>query len=174
MSEPYPIISNDAGVQSHYEECRQNGCNHRLAEMLALRAFPHANTDREFLEGRCNGKQFERQPRLGERYRKMAEAAGVSTTGKVYLGQLADFPGDPKAWVSDRSDVLRVAREKNLTVDGSVKHRGHETEPMPKVDVAEDLVDEYTAREIAENPEKARNLDETRHEVKERLMPKHL
>jgi len=36
----YPQISDDEKVQSHYEECRRNGCTHKMAEMLALRRPP--------------------------------------------------------------------------------------------------------------------------------------
>lgn len=149
---------------ARYIQCRLNGCSHRLAEMLAARKFPALKTDSTFNAGRCNGNQFEDVPGLGDHYKKIAEAAGVSTTGKYYCSGLADFPGDPTAWVSDRGDVLRVAREKNLNVDGDVTHRASEREPIPDIDVADDLIDREVAEILDEDP--TRDRMEVREEVR--------
>lgn len=110
----------------HYWDCRRNGCEPRLAEMLALQAPPMSNTDREFLEGHCNGSQFAGSPMandMGNKYAAVAKERGVSIKGKVYLSGLARYPGDPKAWVSDRGDVKRIAEEQNLAIQGSVDHK---------------------------------------------------
>lgn len=51
-------------------------------------------------------------------------AQGGSTTGKVYLSSLAEYPGDPRAWVSGKDDVKRVCKERNLDiVEGSMLHK---------------------------------------------------
>ena len=114
------------GRQAHfaYWDMRTAGQSARLAEMLALGAPPMSNTDREFLEGRCNGNQFDGGPLrqdIGDRFRKVAEAAGQSVKGKVYIGGLARFPGDPHAWVSDRGDVKRIVEGRGWKCEGSVE-----------------------------------------------------
>ena len=127
----------------HYLRCRANGCARRLAACLALRSFPGIKTDAIFNEGRFSGAdQFAATPAQGTWLRARAEAAGVSTTGKYYLSGLANYPGDPTAWVSDRGDVLRVAREKNLRIlDGYVTHEPVERASVPDVEIAPDLIE---------------------------------
>lgn len=44
-------------------------------------------------------------------YEKKAKAAGVSTTGKFYLGSLATEFADPKAWFSDLDDIKSRCKE---------------------------------------------------------------
>lgn len=116
----YPWVSRNPRVQLHYIDCRQKGTSHNLAEMFALGQAPMANTDREFLEGRENGRQFEKNPELGDFYRREAEARGADVTGKVYLSGLAAFPGDPRAWVSGRGDVRRLCEDRGWGCEGSV------------------------------------------------------
>lgn len=113
----------------------------KLGPMLAFCEPPMSNTDREFLEGHCNGSQFSGSPQMGDRFKAQAEAAGVNIKGKIYLGGLAEFPGDPRAWVDGRGDVVRVAEERGLDVDGSVKVRaGRREENHQPVAIAEDIV----------------------------------
>lgn len=116
-------ISKDSKIQKHYEMCLTQGTSETLAEMFALGQPPMSDSDREFLEGFCNGNQFEDEPWAGDMYRKEAKAAGVSITGKVYKSSLADYPGDPTAWVSDRADVRRVCEEKGKACVGAVNYR---------------------------------------------------
>lgn len=147
-----PIVSADPATQARYEELRANGESHSFAEILACKAFPGLKTDSVWNEGRCNGNQFETcQPR-GDWYRRKAEEAGVSTTGKTYLSSLAEFPGDPKAWVSDRGDVLRVAKEKGFRAEGFVNYRPPEVEPIPTVPIAPELVEREVSEILESNP----------------------
>jgi hypothetical protein len=112
------------------------GAEDRLVDMLSSGRPPSANTDREFLEGHCNGNQFEKKPEIGDRLAADARAVGVNVKGKIYIGGLAAYPGDPRAWVSDRSDVERVCQEMNYGCDGSVKRKADqgrgEPDRMPK------------------------------------------
>jgi hypothetical protein len=87
--------------------------------MLASQSPPMSNTDREFLEGQH--RQFEKQPRLGDELKRVAELHGQSTTGKIYLGQLARFPGDPEAWVDGRGDVKRICEQRGWSCDGAIQ-----------------------------------------------------
>ena len=125
--------------------------------MFALSQPPMSNSDREFLEGTCNGNQFENEPWVGDLYRKEAQAAGVNITGKVYKSSLADYPGDPTAWVSDRGDVRRVCEEKSITCRGAVSFRP----PAPisgPVDapLADDIVGEKVHEILSGLPEAER------------------
>ncbi len=144
----FPIISNNPRIQAHYIACRKEGTSHNLAEMFALAAPPMSNTDREFLQGHCNGNQFIGQEQIGDFYRKEAEAAGVNPTGKVYMAGLANYPGDPEAWVSGRGDVQRVCEQRGFDCEGSVNvkaARCRDTAPK-EIGIADDIVD----REVGE------------------------
>lgn len=119
---PYPVVSTDPLAQARYEAMRATGQSHRFAEMAALRVFPGVMTDSVFLEGHCNGSQFAGQEKIGDHYRKIAEDAGQDVKGKVYISGLAQFPGDPRAWVDGRGDVKRLCEERNWSCDGAVSH----------------------------------------------------
>jgi hypothetical protein len=116
-------VSPDWQTQVNYSRMRNLGESHAMAEMLALKTFPAVRgLDSDFNKGRCNGNQFEQTPGMGNLYRSMAEAAGVSTTGKQYMHGLAEFPGDPGAWVNGTGDVLRIAKERGFNVQGAVEY----------------------------------------------------
>ena len=113
----------------------------RLAAMFAAGTPPMSNTDREFLEARENGRQFQDAPALGDFYAAAAARAGQSVTGKVYLSGLAAYPGDPRAWVADRGDVRRVLEERGWGARGAVNRPADERPPLDDAyRVADDLV----------------------------------
>lgn len=105
----------------------------RWAEMCALQCPPGTKgTDRAFNQGRYNQQQFDDMPKLmAERMLREARAAGISTAGKQYVGGLADKRAhqDPEAWVDSTADIVRVARKRNLTVEGIVSHKGTPVPP---------------------------------------------
>lgn len=136
----FPVVSSNEAVQSRYEEMRLAGESHNIAEVLATRKFSGLRTDAIFNEGRFSsdsGKVGQEQIWL----KQQAEASGVSTNGKWYCRGLASFPGDPTAWVSDRGDVLRVAREKNMNVEGYVEHKAHAVDPGDDIAIADDIIE---------------------------------
>lgn len=114
-----------------YYECISDGCTPKLADMLASQQPPGGMTDSTFLEGHCNGNQFEKRPEFGDHYKKIAEQAGVSVKGKVYKGGLARFPGDPEAWVGGRADVERVCRQRGWGCEGAVSVAPTEAGRLP-------------------------------------------
>ena len=66
----------------------------------------------------------ENDPDKFDKYKRQADAAGVSITGKDYISGLAAYPGDPDAWVKDDSDIKTIAKKKGFHVgkdDGMVK-----------------------------------------------------
>lgn len=148
------LISTDPVIQSHYEHCISLGTSEALAEMFAFCHPPMSNTDREFMEGWVNGNQFEDHPWIGNMYKRQADAAGVNIVGKRYMASLADYPGDPTAWVSDRHDVLRVCEEKGITCQGAVNYRAPEPISGPKeVPLADDIVEDKVLEILGGLPE---------------------
>lgn len=108
----------------HYWDCRLAGSSPKLAEMFALSQAPQSFTDVEFLRGRHDNSQLFGKGKMGEamgeRMKRVAEDGGQNVKGKTYCGSLARFPGDPEAWVSGRSDVERVVRERGWRCEGDV------------------------------------------------------
>jgi hypothetical protein len=168
----YPIISSDRRIQAHYVKARRAGTSHNLAEMFALRLPPMSNSDREFLEGHVNGNQFANNPQIGNLYRRRARAAGVNPTGKVYLSGLAEYPGDPRAWISGRGDAARLCEERGWEADGAVKVRAARQVEHPEVEVADDILDDEADKILAAHPE-PRKVDrgELKHQIKEKRKP---
>lgn len=151
MSRDWIVVSKDPEVQAFYEAMRLSGESHNLAECLALKKFPSFTSDDIFIKGTlCSDRGKVGPEELW--LKQKAEAVGVSTTGKMYMRGLADYPGDPTAWVSDSHDVLEVARRKNYSVDGLVKYRAHEVEPMPDVPIDPALVEMEVQALAAEDP----------------------
>lgn len=167
------VVSPDRYVQARYVAIRMDGGGHVLAEMLTLQLPPMSNTDREFLEGYCNGSQFEKTPSVGDFYAGEAREQGVDITGKVYMAPLASYPGDPTAWVSGRGDVVRVAEAKGMSVQGSVTVKARDLGPPPEdVTVADDLVQARVDDLVQARPELAeRDPGELFHEVRETVKP---
>jgi hypothetical protein len=166
-------VSDLPWVQAHYERCRAEGTGHRLAEMFAFAQPPMSNTDREFMEGRCNGNQFESAPDQGDYYASVAKQHGVNVKGKVYLSGLAAFPGDPRAWVDGRGDAQRLLEERGWASDGAVKVKAAAAEgPPERVTVADDLLDGAVMKELHHDPGLA-DMDpgELRHEIKQKIKP---
>lgn len=137
----WPIISEYPEVQRHYEDARNLGTSHSLAEMFALGEAPCCNTDTTFLSGHTNGSQFEHNQALGDQLSREAQAAGINTKGKVYLSGLAAFPGDPEAWVDGKADVERVCRKRGWSAEGDVNVPMPERTPSKEIDVADDILD---------------------------------
>jgi hypothetical protein len=165
------MISPDPEIQAAYEAMLADGVSDRLAEMLALQSPPSSRSDREFWRGKWN--QFEKTPHVGDAYKKAAEAANVNVTGKRYLSGLARFPGDPEAWVSDRSDVQRVVQSRGWACEGIVNVKPVPLpEPPQEVGVAEHIIDRVVAEETAKNPALLEeDRQEVRHKVRKKIKP---
>lgn len=66
----------------------------------------------------------ENDPDKFDKYKRQADAAGISIAGKSYVSGLAAYPGDPDAWVKDDSDIKALARQKGFMTskdDGLLK-----------------------------------------------------
>lgn len=161
-----------AETQAWYVAQRLDGATHNMAEALAKAQAPAAMTDREFLEGHCNGNQFDGSEAVGDHYKAVAAAAGVDVKGKIYVGGLALFPGDPKAWVDGRGDIQRVAQERGLNVQGAVTVKSGEREPAPDIDVADDVIDQRVLQKMDADPDITRRpYEEVREEARAEIKP---
>lgn len=167
----------DKGVpKGHYYDyftCRINGWSHAGAMMMALASPPMSNTDREFLQGHVNGSQFQHNEARGDYYAKAAKEAGVSTTGKVYISGLAEFPGDPRAWVSGRGEAQRVCEERGWEAEGAVNVKGRQFDHGPPIELADDIVEAEASRVLAKHPEpQTVNHEELKHTIREKRKPR--
>lgn len=178
--ERWPTVSDDVRVQDRYAAMRAAGESHSMAEMLATRSFPGLKgTDAVFMEGRkLGGQQFESLPRhMGQMYLEEAAKANVNVSGKYYLGTVARFPGDPKAWVSGLGDVRRIAKERGVAVVGAVNIDAPKYAdgyvPPEKYRVDDSIVAEHVDNVIGERPASLRELADVRESVAKRLSGVH-
>jgi hypothetical protein len=153
---PQEIADSRPAVQQHWLRMIADGQTERFATMLALQQAPGVTgSDRTFMEGRNNQEWLDGLPKRQANYIiKEAKASGIDITGKYYMAGIADKRGwcDPKAWVSGRDDVLRVAKERNLEVSGSVNHKPVADLPTVKTDLNPRILRELTRKELSKNP----------------------
>lgn len=158
-----------------YRAATQARDEKNLLEMLNAGRPPHGISDCTFMRGTANGRQFDGQEHVGDRYRAVTEQNGGSHVGKKYISGLARFPGDPEAWVDSRGDVERVLEKRGWGCEGSVNVKAKEPidPPRPGPDVADDLLDQYTMQIASQDPRP--DLVDTadlREQVRERIKPK--
>lgn len=168
---------NDAEVTEEAYKIRTQARDEiKLLRMLESGQPPHGVSDCTFMKDTANGRQFVGQEHIGDYYREVATAAGASTTGKKYLSGLARFPGDPEAWVDGRGDVERVLNQRGWGCEGTINLKPRESlqPPVSGPEVADDLLDEYTAEitSMQPNPHLVDTAD-LREQVKDRLKPSH-
>jgi hypothetical protein len=154
-----PDISNaSAEVQRHYRKMISDGQTPRWAEMCALQAAPAVHgTNDSWMKGRKNGEWLDGLPTKQAKWMlKEAKAAGISTEGKFYMSGIADKRChlDAEAWVSDREDVLRVAKKRKLELRGQISYQPPEGVAPPKRanGLNPRLVRELAKKEVRENP----------------------
>jgi post-segregation antitoxin (ccd killing protein) len=173
MELPIDIQRSSLEVREHYIRMVNAGQAPRFAEMCALQQPPGTKgTDRAFQQGRLDGNWLDELPaRQAKKMVREAKAAGINITGKQYVGGLANKLGhcDPRAWVSDLSEVRSVAKDRNLNVSGLVNIEATEIEPIrhalnPRI--AKDLA----KKEIAKNP--SLSMQDALAKVKEKHTPK--
>ncbi|MFA7177157.1 MAG: hypothetical protein WC114_07915 [Smithellaceae bacterium] len=110
----YPTISDNPAVQQDYERMRERGQSHNIAEMLALKRTPTLRTDATLLAAVNGAKEdfsFEQDNLHSKAVVKTAKRLGVHP--KQYQPTLADYAGDPKAFIPNdnaRGHLKRVAQ----------------------------------------------------------------
>lgn len=170
---PPEIAASNAEVREHFVRMVEQGQSERFAAMCALQQPPGTRgTDRAFMERRMAGEWMNGMPQpLVERMLREAKAAGISTTGKFYMGGLADKRAhrDPEAWVDSAADVLRVAKKRDLEVHGIVDYVPPQKGPPKEVDINPRILREHVRKEMAANPKLSRG--EATEKVKDRIVP---
>jgi post-segregation antitoxin (ccd killing protein) len=170
---PFDIQRASAEVRNHYIRMINAGQSPRFSEMCALQQPPGTKgTDRAFQEGRLAGNQWDELPaRQAKKMIREAKAAGINISGKQYVSGLANKLGhcDPRAWVSDLSDVKRVAKDRNLNVSGLVNIEATELPPI-RHDLNPRIAKELAKKEIAKNPKLS--MQDALVKVKEKHTPK--
>ena len=142
----------------------------KLEEMFRTGQTPFLMTDSVFMEGHCNGNQFEGQEHTATGYADVAKRHKFNTKGKVYVSQLAKFPGDPEAWVSGRGDVAKVCEKYGYNSEGAVNCNHLEKKPVKRKAVADYLVKEQIERVMAVHPEpRSVNKEELKHQIIEKV-----
>jgi hypothetical protein len=133
---PYDISRASREVQSHYVKMVSAGESVRFAEMCALSSPPCVHgTDTSIMRGRQDGNWMDALPqKQAEWMLKEAKAAGINTTGKYYMSGIADSRAhcDGEAWISGKDDLLRVAKQRKLHVQGQVNYDPPEPSEPPK------------------------------------------
>lgn len=152
---PAHILALGRAASEMYAELRSEGLSHKWCEMVVFRQPPGVKGgDRAFMEGRYNNQQLDQMPKdHANNILTLAKRAGINVSGKYYCSGLADSRGiqDPEAWVDGAGDVLRVARKRNLTVEGAVTAKGVQEAPKRKP-LSERLTKEMMRFEKARNP----------------------
>ena len=118
----------------------------RIQEIIDSRQSPSLNTDTRYFAGLGTADPFEG---MSEPVKQLAiekaAKAGVNILNKRYVGSLATESCDPKAWVENRGDMLRVAREKNLSCEGIVTNKVEiNAEPRSTYEPAADILEDRT------------------------------
>lgn len=158
---PRDIATASPAAQQRYRDNIAQGMTPNLAEMLALRKAPRVMTDAVFFEGRGTlDKQFGEKDELRQLDELIAAAKSHGYTpnpNDVYEDGLADFFGDPKAFVSPSggmTHVRRVLEEKGVGCQGafSLKSRPLDNEPE-HCRLAPDLVAEQVEQMMQLDPE---------------------
>lgn len=167
----FPQVSSDADVQARYEAMRKRGESHAMAEMCAFRKAPGLNgTDTGFLKGKLLNHGIENNE-FGDEMRRKARKAGISIDGKVYNPQMARRGlgvRDPRAWISDTTDIRRYCEQTGAGCSGAVNIKGSEPEPPQQIRLAEDIIQEKMQQYLLKDPSKAANLMELREEIIEK------
>lgn len=83
-------------------------------------------------------------------YLNAARDAGVNPTGKFYNHQLAEFPGDPEAWVSGPDDVRNLLEKRNWACEGDLKVKCEPVERAPDKKLADDLMEDLVEAKLEE------------------------
>jgi len=132
------------GVQAHFVGMLLDGTAPKLAEMLALRSPPRANSDRELFAGVGTLDKQIGDPEHLDALVGAAKRRGYRPNpNDVYQPGLARFPGDPEAFVpatGGRSHIKRVCEKRGWACHGAVEVKAVEGEPK-HVPLAKSIVD---------------------------------
>lgn len=162
-----PIIDSDREVQSRYEAMRRQGQSHNMAEMLAYRQAPNSRTDDDFFRGVGTLDKQIGDPEAiyinDVTQRHLRETGHAPNPNHIYMQGLAQYPGDPRAFVASAGEAKRRAEELNVSVEGFVNHKASEPiadpfgvgvpQGMKRQPIANDLKQVIADAIVAKNPD---------------------
>jgi hypothetical protein len=152
---PYEIERASKEARAHYLKLIAAGQTERFAIMCALMQAPGTKaSDRAFMEGRYSGNWLDELPKRQAKWLVAeAKAAGINPSGKFYMSGLADKRGhlDPMAWVDSVDDIKKVAKARNLNVQGIVNIEA-KSQDRKEVALNPRVEKELARKEIARNP----------------------
>lgn len=132
---------------------------------------PSVRTNDTFMRGKKHGADLDMTDETFAAYKRKAEAAGVSTSGKHYYGQVADKPGDPEAWCGSADDAIAAARRKGMLIEINGRtydfRRKYDDTPDDSYRVADDIVEREVAAQV--NQEGGRVSAKRRREIEEEV-----
>lgn len=140
--------------------------------MLASRKAPASRTDNDWFRGK--GKLLDQFGGNAEVTAGVVSAArhhGYNANeNDVYVPQIAEFIGDPKAFVpacGGLGHIKKVCETRDIDCEGAVTHRRvRDPKPPQKVKLAKDLVDRGVGQLLKEDPGLAvRPIQELRERV---------
>jgi hypothetical protein len=170
---PPDVESLGPAAVRHYKRMIRDGQSERFAAMCASQTPPGTRgSDRAFMQGRYNNEYMgEMGQKWAGKLVREAREAGINTSGRFYMGGLADKRGhrDPEAWVDSVSDVRRVAKARNLEVHGIIDYVPPEQPPPKRIDIDQGILDENVAAEMKKNPGSKR--EDVVERVKDRITP---
>jgi hypothetical protein len=173
MTIPCDVQAGGPAAVEHYIRLVQNGQTERFAAMCALQQPPGTKgTDRAFMQGRYAQEWMANMPKGQAAWMiREAKSAGINTSGRFYMGGIADKRGhlDPEAWVDSTADVLRVAKKRDLEVHGIVDYVPPQKPPPKEVDINPKILREHVRKEMKANPKLKRG--EAIEKVKDRIVP---
>jgi hypothetical protein len=170
---PQDVASRGPEAVDHYLRMIKNGQSERFAAMCASQTPPGTRgSDRAFMQGRLNNEYMgEMGQKWASKLVREARDAGINTSGRFYMGGLADRRGhrDPEAWVDSVYDIKRVAKSRSLEVHGIIDYVPPEQPPQERVDIDQGILNECVDAEVKKNPGSRR--EDVVEKVKERITP---
>jgi hypothetical protein len=152
---PHDIARASKDIQDHYRKMIADGQSPMFSEMCALQQAPATRgMDRTLMEGRYDGSWLDKLPKKqADRMIREARSAGISTSGRFYMSGLADKRGhlDPMAWIDSTDDIKRVAKVRNLEVNGIVNVTAEPTPPK-RIPLNPKIVEKLSKDMMAKDP----------------------
>ena len=173
LTEDLPVVSDMPLIQAAYVKMRRAGECHKLAEMFAYQQpCGTKNTDRAFFHSKMNGQDLEQLPagmqkRARERYQR--ETGRDIPQGSVYISQLAQGPGDPRAYFDSVGDIKKRCLETGASCEALGIAGAEVMAPKPRVKYAPRLLQRRLRSEMA----KPENKGKRPQELAEKIVDKH-
>jgi len=152
VAEALPF-AHDRGKLKHYHRLRRRGCPHHKAVEIAGGPFGGMHQGVMFDSCFPAGADGFTDNTSRQICKRNAEAAGISTAGKVYQAGLArEGMGngkDPRAWTDGtRSEIKKFCDENGCTSEGRVHYEGKPLDKPSHHDKPYQVAEKYVQEEV--------------------------